>query len=161
MSFKKLSSEEIRLHKGVSFPGVTTVFICHDGHGKLLMAKRGPKARDEHGRWDFGGGGLKHGQTIEANLRRELMEEYGVRPKQLDFIGYFDAFRKNEAGQPTHWLAMCFAVKVDPSKVRNNEPGVIDELGWFSLDNLPSPLHSQFGVFYDKHGAQLRHYMGV
>jgi hypothetical protein len=32
---------------------------------------------------------------------------------------------------------------VDPTKVKNNEPEKIDEIGWFSLDKLPSPLHSQ------------------
>jgi hypothetical protein len=33
---------------------------------------------------------------------------------------------------------------------------MVDELGWFSLDNLPSPMHSQFGLFMSLHGDKLR-----
>lgn len=161
MAIKKLTPQQLRQHKGVSFTGVTTAFLCHDGNGKLLLGKRGPKARDENGRWDNGAGGLKHGQSVEDNLRREMLEEYGVVPKRLDFIGYFDVFRQTPDGQPTHWLAMCFAVLVDPAQVRNNEPGTIDEIGWFSLDNLPTPMHSQFETFMAKHGDSLRRYMDI
>ena len=159
MDFAKLTPEQIRLHKGVSFPGVTTVFVCHDGKGHILLGKRSQNARDEHGHWDVGAGGLKHGQSVEDNLKRELKEEYDVKPEKLDFIGYMDAFRKNQDGLDTHWLAMYFAVKVDPAKVKLNEPDMIEELDWFSLDKLPSPMHSQFKSFYKAYEDKLKKYM--
>ncbi len=56
MSFKKLPPEEIHKHKGTSFVGLSVAFICHDGKGNVFMSKRGSNTRDEHGRWDFGGG---------------------------------------------------------------------------------------------------------
>lgn len=161
MKVKKLPAATLRRHKGISFVGVTTVFICHDGQGKIFLAKRSKLARDEHGRWDPGGGGLKHGQTIEGNLRRELQEEYGVEPLDLQFLDYFDAFRRTPEGQPTHWLAMCFAVKIDPQKVVIGEPEMFDDYGWFSLDSLPSPLHSQFRPFMGKFGERLRVIIGA
>lgn len=156
MAFKKLSVEELRLHKGLSFTGITTVFYCYDGAGRLLLGKRSENARDEHGRWDPGGGGLKHGQSVEETLDRELMEEYGTRPLKTDFLDYFDAFRTNEAGLHSHWLALCFAVLVDPEKVSIKEPDMIDEIGWFTLDGLPSPMHSQFEVALGRFGDKLR-----
>jgi 8-oxo-dGTP diphosphatase len=159
MSFQKLTPEEIRKHKGVSFTGITTVFFCHDGAGNLFLTKRSNNTRDEHGRWDPGGGGLKHGQSVEQSLIREVKEEYDAIPLRTDFIGYFDAFRENPAGLPTHWLAMCFAVQVDPSLVKINEPDMVDDYGWFTLEELPKPLHSQFGVFLEKHGDTLRQYL--
>lgn len=161
MSFTKLTSDQLRKHKGISFPGVTTVFFCHDGKGRVLLARRSANARDEHGHWDPGAGGLKHGQSVIDNLKRELMEEYGVKPKKIDFIGYMDAFRKNVEGLDTHWLAMYFAVLVDPKKVQLKEPDILDKLGWFSLDNLPSPMHSQFEKFYSLHGETLKKHMGI
>ncbi|HXR49975.1 MAG TPA: NUDIX domain-containing protein [Verrucomicrobiae bacterium] len=161
MTFKKLSSEELRKHKGVSFTGITTVFFCHDGQGKLLLGKRSKNARDEHGRWDPGGGGLKHGQSVEESMKREILEEYGTVSKRVDFIGYFDAFRTSTDGLPTHWLAMCFAVLVDPQQVKLNEPDILDEIGWFTLDDLPSPLHSQSHIFLEKHGDKLKECMGL
>lgn len=160
-TFQKLTPEQLRTHKGVSFTGITTVFLCHDGNGKILLGKRGKNARDEHGRWEPGAGGLKHGQAVEDNLRRELLEEYGVEPEKIEFIDFWDAFRENDQGLPTHWLALAFVVKVNPSKVRNNEPENTDEIGWFSPDNLPSPMHSQFQAFYERSGEKLRHMIGA
>jgi 8-oxo-dGTP diphosphatase len=159
MTFTKLTPEELRQHKGVSFTGITTVFFCHDGQGKLFLTKRSKNTRDEHGKWDPGGGGLKHGQAIEDNLRRELKEEYNVEALKLDFLGYFDAFRETPGGMPTHWLAMCFAVHIDPAQVKINEPEMVDDYGWFALDNLPSPLHSQFSFMMKKHGSKLKQVM--
>ncbi len=156
MAIKKLSTQTLRRHKGISFPGITTAFICHDGQGKIFLAKRSKNTRDEQGRWDAGGGGLKQGHSLEDNLRREVKEEYGADSLKIDFLGYHDAFRQNDNGQPTHWLAMYFAVLVDPSQVKINEPEMIDEADWFTLDQLPEPMHSQFPAFYKKFGKQLR-----
>lgn len=159
MSFQKLPDDMLRQHKGISFTGVTTVFLCHDGNGKLFLTKRSKNTRDEHGRWDPGGGGLKHGQAVEENMRRELKEEYNVDPIRTDFLGYFDAFRTSPTGLPTHWLAMCFAVQVDPTKIKINEPEMVDDSGWFTVDNLPSPMHSQLGKFFELHGEALKRAM--
>lgn len=156
MAFEKLSPEILRRHKGVSFTGITTAFFCYDDQGRIFLSKRSKNARDEHGRWDAGEGGLKHGQAIEQNMRRELKEEYNVEPLKVDFIGYMDMFRKTAEGIDNHWLAMDFAVKVDPAKIKINEPDMVDGSGWFTLDNLPSPMHSQMDAFMAKHGEQLR-----
>lgn len=161
MAFDKLSAEILRKHKGVSFTGISTAFFCHDGKGHLFLTKRSQQTRDEHGRWDPGGGGLKHGQTVEANLLRELKEEYDVEPIEMQFIGYLDAFRSLADGQPTHWLGLYFAVKIDPAKLKINEPEMVDDYGWFWLDALPKPLHSQFNIFMEKHGQKLKQIMGV
>jgi ADP-ribose pyrophosphatase YjhB (NUDIX family) len=139
----ELSPDMIRKQKGVSFVGVTTVFICHDGNGHIFMAKRSQNARDEHGNWDIGGGGLKWGQTAIDNVAIEIKEEYSVVPKSIEFLGYRDVFRELPDGTPTHWLALDFVALVDRNEVKINEPDMFDEFGWFTLDNLPSPVHSQ------------------
>lgn len=148
LGMRKLSSDTLRRHKGVSFVGVTTPFICYDNQGRVFMAKRSQNARDEHGTWDGGAGGLKFGQSIETSMRRELMEEYGAEALRVDFLGYFDAFRTLSDGTPTHWLAMVHAVKVDPKAVKIMEPDMFDDAGWFTLETLPSPLHSMFTPIY-------------
>ena len=156
MAFQKLSPEMLRLHKGISFPGVATAFICHDGNGRIFLVKRSQFARDEQGHWDPGAGGLKFGQTIEGNMLRELKEEYGTEPISSTFLGYLDMFREHTDGTPTHWVSLCFAVKVDPAKVQICEPEMIDDSGWFTLDELPSPMHSQFHKYIEKFGDRLR-----
>ena len=161
MEFRKLSPTTLRKHKGISFPGINTIFFCHDGNGHLFLARRSKNARDEHGTWDPGAGGLKHGQSLVENLKRELKEEYGVTPRKIDFIGYFDAFRKTSEGIPTHWVAMCFVVLVEPRKVKIMEPDILEDSGWFSLDALPTPMHSQFAKFMNIHGDRLKELMAT
>jgi ADP-ribose pyrophosphatase YjhB (NUDIX family) len=86
---------------------------------------------------------VEFGDTVEETLHREIKEEYGADIMESEFLGYQDIFRE-EKGKPTHWLALFFKVLVDRSQVKNGEPHKFDEIGWFQLNNLPSPLHSQF-----------------
>lgn len=132
--------------KGVDFTGITIVFACHDGKGNFLLSKRGTACRDEHGTWDPGGGGLEFGDTVEDTLKKEISEEYCTNVLESEFLGYRDVHRQQN-GKKTHWIALDFKVLVDPAKVKNGEPHKLDEIGWFTLDALPSPLHSQFPTF--------------
>lgn len=152
----KLDSDTVRAHKGISFVGVTTSFLCYDKDGEFVMAKRSQNARDEQGRWDSGGGGLKHGVKLEENVRREIKEEYGADVRQLTFLGYDEIFRELNDGTPTHWISFRYAALVDREQVKNNEPESFDDLGWFTLTNLPSPLHSQQLVFFERYKDQLK-----
>lgn len=129
------------MQKGIDYIGITVSFRCHDGQGNYVMVRRGQNCRDERGCWDFGGGGLKFGETIEECLLREIQEEYGTKPESYEFIGHKELHRTHE-GLPTHWLQFQYRVLLDRKKVVNNEPDNHDELGWFTLDNLPSPQHS-------------------
>jgi 8-oxo-dGTP diphosphatase len=130
------------MQKGIDYIAVGVSYFCHDGNGKYLMNKRSKNCRDEHGRWDIGGGGIDFGDTIEETLRKELKEEYCVENMSYEFLGYKDVFRELD-GKKTHWIQFFFRVKVDSKEVKNGEPHKFDEIGWFSLDNLPTPLHSQ------------------
>lgn len=147
----KLDAKTLRAHKGVSFVGVTTSAICHDGQGNFLMMKRGPLARDENGRWDILGGGLKHGVEVGANLMRELQEELCTTGEDIVYLGYRDVHRTLDDGTPTHWISIDHIMKIDRAKATIGEPGVIDEIGWFTIDTIPSPVHSQFDIFLERH----------
>lgn len=155
MSIQRLDADILRIHKGVSFVGVGTVFFCYDGRGKFLMGKRSKNTRDEQGKWEIAGGGLKWGVTAEDNLKREVKEEFDADAKNIIFMGYRDVFRELEDGTPTHWLILDYAVEVDPKQVKRNEPEQCDEIGWFTLDNQPSPVHSQHHTFMNKYSDQL------
>ena len=157
---QKLDPQTLRAHKGISFVGVMTTFLCHDGRGSFFLAKRSQRARDEQGNWDTGAGGLKWGQTAEENVRREVKEEYGVDPLRVEFLGYDDVFRELKDGTPTHWLALRFVVLVDPKRVRICEPDAHDEGGWFTINTLPTPLLSQVAPFFKKYKKQLKKILG-
>lgn len=138
------------MKQGVDFIGVTVTFLCHDGGGNYLLAKRSANARDEHGKWDGGGGGLEFGDTVEATLRKEIKEEYCTDVLGYQFLGYRDILRTHD-GKKTHWIALDHKVLVDRSKAANGEPHKFDELGWFRLDELPDEVHSQLPNFIEKY----------
>lgn len=139
--------------KGFDYVGITVSYMCHDGDGNFVMNKRSANCRDEHGAWDFGGGGLDFGDSVEETLAKEIKEEYCVDIQSFEFLGYHDLFRTIN-GLPTQWLSMVFLVKVDRSKVQNGEPHKFDDIDWFRLDSLPTPIHSmipgQLEKFKDK-----------
>ncbi len=143
------------MQKGLTYPGVTVVFFCHDGKGNYLLSKRSTNCRDEHGRWDPGGGAVEFGEKVEDVLRREVREEYCAEILECEEFGFLDIHRKHD-GKPTHWIAILYRVLVDPRQVANGEPHKFDEIGWFTLDALPKPLHSQFPAVLKKYKDALR-----
>lgn len=130
------------MNRGKEYTGVTVVFFCHDGEGNFVFSKRSKNCRDEHGRWDCGGGGLEVHDTVENTLKKEIREELGTDPVGYEFLGFRDVHR-GSGEEKTHWIALDFKALVDKAKVINNEPHKFDEIGWFRLNDLPEPLHSQ------------------
>lgn len=135
------------MRKGIDCIGICVVFYCHDGNGNLLLHKRSLKCRDEQGRWDVGGGALEHGETFEEAVNRELSEEYGTTPLDLKPLGTHNVLRISN-GEKTHWIALVFSALLDPQEVKITDPDYMDDIGWFPLDDLPTPLHSQFDRFF-------------
>lgn len=131
---------------GEDYIGVTVNFFCHDGKRNLLLYKRSNKSRDEHGRWDPGGGRLEFGEAWEDAIRREVKEEFCTEIKDIKYIATTNVLREHN-GKPTHWIALIFAVEIERSQVKIGEPEKMDDIGWFSPDHLPTPYHSQM----DKH----------
>ena len=131
------------MKQGFDYVGISCVFYCHDGKGNLLLNKRSQNCRDEKGAWDCGGGAVKFGETFEQAVRREVKEEYCCDILNLDFIRVNNVIRTHE-GRKTHWIAVIFAAKVEPKKVKIGDKKKIDEIGWFRPGNLPRQLHSMY-----------------
>ena len=148
------------MKKGIDYPGVSIVFMCHDGAGNFLLHKRSEQCRDEHGRWDCGGGGLDLGRGVLETLHTELEEEFNGKILDYTFLGYRDA-RREDAGINRHWVALDFLVRVDRENIRNNEPHKFEELGWFKWGEFPEPRHSQFPPFFEKHERKIRKLLGL
>lgn len=130
------------LRKGVDHIGVTCIFFCHDGRGNFVLYKRSDKCRDEQGRWDNGGGALDFGENFEEAVKREVKEEYCADAVDVQFLTASNVLRKN-GQEDTHWIALIFAVRVDPKQVAIGEPDKMEEIGWFQAGSFPEPLHSQ------------------
>lgn len=108
--------------------------LCHDGAGNFLMARRSEEARDNVGSWEFGGGTVEFGETLEQALVREMKEEFDVVPfnlKQLETRSFIS--------DNAHWVGVFFVGEVKREEVKNMEPAH-DQIDWFRLDALPEPM---------------------
>ena len=126
---------------GIDYIGIGTPFYCHDGNGNFLMHKRSTNTRDEHGTWDFGSGQLKFNEQPHEGVLREVQEEYGCAGIIEKTLTTHSVLR-NLDGHNTHWLVIPHIIRINRSEASINEPDMMDEIGWFTLDELPTPLHS-------------------
>ena len=125
------------MKQGKDFVGVSVAFLCHDGAGNILLHKRGPGCRDHHDTWDWGGGGVEYGESLFDAVAREVQEEYGCQTISIDATLPVCEFIE----ETNHWVVHNHIVRVDPSEVQTTEPEKVIDIGWFSIDSLPEPLH--------------------
>ncbi len=78
-----------------------------DGDGRVLLARR-PKGKALAGLWEFPGGKLNEGETLEGALVRELKEELGIDAEAACMAPItFASF----AGPEVHLLMPLFALR--------------------------------------------------
>lgn len=144
-----------RMEKGTDYIGISVVTICHDGNGKYLLEYRSDRCRDEHLTWSpIGSGGLRKEEKLETAVRREVEEECGAIPTDIEFLGHREVFR-NIDGVDTHWIAFDFRAKINPAEVNIMEPDKCLKLEWFAVSDIPEPMHSQFPIFLEQHKDKL------
>lgn len=143
---------------GVGYIGITTSFYCTDGKKRLLLHKRSKRCRDEGGTWDSGGGQIEFGLTPEENVLKEVSEEYACKGKIIKQLSPVNLIRLNQ-GKKTHWIALPFIILINPADVHIGDKDKIDEIGWFTFDALPEPLHSGFQKTYFTNTKEIRHGM--
>lgn len=122
---------------GVDYIGVGVGAIIFDDEGKVFLAKRGPKATNERGCWEFPGGKVNFNEKLTDAIQRELREEYGIEIEILAMLGIHDHILPEEK---QHWVSPTFLAQHINGEARILEPEKCEAIGWFSLDALPSPL---------------------
>jgi 8-oxo-dGTP diphosphatase len=123
--------------RGVDYIGVGVGAIITDSQGRLFLARRGPKAKNERGMWEFPGGSVEFGETMAAALQREMREEFGIEITVGKLLDVVDHILKAE-GQ--HWISPAFLCTVAAGEPRIMEPEKCAEIGWFRPDAVPQEL---------------------
>lgn len=74
-------------------PQVVLVNRCIiENEGKLLLIKRASDDSYNPGLWEFPGGKLDEGQDLTSALKREVLEETGLRVEPTSPLVYADSF---------------------------------------------------------------------
>jgi len=120
------------------------VLIRADDDAFLLTSRPGGKAYA--GYWEFPGGKLEAGETVEQALRRELQEEIGITIQdctvwKTERIDYPHALVQLNFCKVTQWTgnlqmleSQSFAWQQLPVTVKPVLPGTLPVLTWFAQE---------------------------
>lgn len=109
------------------------VFVWKDG--KFYMTKR--RGSHGHNTWSLPGGHLEFGESWEDCAKREVLEETGMKIKNVRFLAATnDIFPEHDKHYSTIWVYCDWA----SGKPQNMEPEFSIGQEWLDFASLPSPL---------------------
>lgn len=126
-------------------PVDVAVGVLIDGQGRFLLASR-PAGKVYAGYWEFPGGKVEAGETVEQALRRELQEELGItigaaEPWQVEVMDYEHARVRLHFCKVRSWtgeLQMLEGQRASwetlPVQVTPVLPGTVPVLRWFAAE---------------------------
>ncbi|MCA9352007.1 NUDIX domain-containing protein [Patescibacteria group bacterium] len=123
------------MKKGVDYVGVGVGALIKNENNEYFLSKRGMGCRNEVGTWEFPGGGVEFGDSLEETIIREMDEEYNLKIKVLDLVKTVDHMIPNES---QHWVAITFLCEIVSGEPHINEPDKCSQIGWFSLHEIES-----------------------
>lgn len=119
--------------KGVDYIGVGVGAVIVDDNNKILLAKRGPKAKNESGKWEFPGGTIEFGDTMRNTIKREIKEELDIDIEPQHQLTSIDHFIPEEK---QHWIAIAFISKIAKGIPRILEPEKCSKIEWHSMQEI-------------------------
>jgi len=132
------------MKKGIDYIGVSVGALILNDKGDVFLSKRSKHVRNQQGCWETPGGAVDFGENREDAIRREMKEEFGV---DIEIIKELQTVDEILSEEKQHWLVTVYISRIKGNiKPKILEPYKCDAIGWFSLNNLPSPLSYVTGL---------------
>lgn len=122
------------MRKGIDHIGVGAGAIIFNEAGEVFLAKRGREAKNEKHRWEFPGGSVEFGETLEHALQREINEEYGF---QIEVVRLLDVVNHILPDERQHWVSPIYLCRYKSGSPSIREPHKCEAIGWFRIDSIP------------------------
>ena len=125
------NSAEAAEEKKRPLVGVAVIVVRQ---GRVLLGRR--KNSHGSGTWQFPGGHLEYGESIEGCARRELKEETGLDIDTMRMGPYTnDIFEKERK----HYVTLFVIADQTRGDARVMEPDRCERWDWFPWSRLPEP----------------------
>jgi 8-oxo-dGTP diphosphatase len=108
-----------------------------DGQHRVLLIRR--KNPPFEGRWALPGGFVDPHEPLEDAARRELWEETGTRPVQLEQLHTFGTPGRDPRGWTVSVVYLALLEEGEAGSIQPKAGDDAAEVGWFDL-LLPPPL---------------------
>jgi len=113
---------------------------------RLLLGKR--ISGHSENSWQFPGGNLEFGETVEVCARREVEEEAGIKIRNIIPNGFTnDVFIDADK----HYVTLFVSAEYDSGELMVMEPDKCEQWRWFQWSRLPQPLFLPIRNFLKQH----------
>ena len=120
------------------------IILVNDGGEIFLMRRQGSHGPGE---WSLPGGHLELGEDEFTCCARELKEETGLTLTKLTKHTFCNNVFESEG---LHYITLFYFGEYE-GNAKNMEPAKCDAIGWFPINNLPSPLFGALNkIFGDR-----------
>jgi 8-oxo-dGTP diphosphatase len=100
---------------------------------KILLGKRIGKTG--YGTWCLPGGHFEWGESLASAAKRELLEETGLKAKNLEFLHLI-----NDPRDSTHYVHINFYAKNWKGVPKVMEPDKFECWSWFDVKKIPKEI---------------------
>jgi 8-oxo-dGTP pyrophosphatase MutT (NUDIX family) len=127
-AFLRIAYRVMKVYWFFRRPVTLGVRVLLVNEGKVLLVRH-----TYQNAWFLPGGGVKRGETLEQAMRREALEEAGVRVGRLKLFGVYTGFYENKNDHTILFTAEEFSSGGKPD-------AEIEKVDWFQLDRLPKDI---------------------
>lgn len=108
---------------------------------KILLLRRAETAKVFGGYWHLPTGKIEDGESPKQAALRECFEEVGINVDlTLEFVCYNKIPSIHNPQEVWEDVCFYFGAELGDQTPINNEPDKVMEMGWFSVDDLPTPM---------------------
>jgi len=142
------------MKRGIDYIGVGTGAMIFNKEGKIFIAQRGPKARNERGKWDFPGGSVEFGERCEDAIIREIVEEHDM---EIEIISLLEVCNHIITEENQHWVSPSFIARHKSREPRIVEPEKCTAFQWIEIskinpDELTNTSRQNFNTYIKLYG---------
>jgi len=94
-------------------PLATVGALIFNAAGEMLMIR----THKWSGKWGIPGGKIKRGETAEAALRREILEETNLKVKDIEFVLVQDCISSKEFYRDAHFVLLNYVCRAAGKKL--------------------------------------------